>query len=189
MLSRWPIERSWKLLLPHESRTRHQRRTATAAEVLVRGLKVRVYGVHLETPGGATDAAREDQMRTVLGDAARFDGPVVIAGDFNSYGIGVYLTRHGYRWLTKLIDPTISIFTWDHIFVRRLAPARAGSVGVVRECPWRERPPSGMGRRRAGGVKQGRRGRPAGGTTDRAPLRVFTPGTRDTPLRLRITEV
>ena len=72
-------------------------------------------------------------MRTVLGDAARFDGPVVIAGDFNSYGIGVYLTRHGYRWLTKLIDPTISIFAWDHIFVRRLAPARPGSVGVVPE--------------------------------------------------------
>ena len=46
LLSRWPIERSWKLLLPHESRTRHQRRTATAARfmraVAGRGLRQRL---------------------------------------------------------------------------------------------------------------------------------------------------
>ena len=132
VLSRWPIERSWKVLLPHESRTRHQRRTATAADIMVRGLRVRVYGVHLETPGGASDAVREDQMRTILADAARFEGPVVIAGDFNSYGIGVFLERRGYRWLTERIDPTISFFTWDHIFVRRLSPAGPTSTGVVR---------------------------------------------------------
>jgi endonuclease/exonuclease/phosphatase (EEP) superfamily protein YafD len=133
VLSRWPIERSWKLVLPHESRTRHQRRTATAAEVMVRGTRIRVYGVHLETPGGATDAAREDQVRTILADAQSFDGPVVIAGDFNSYGIGVFFQRRGYRWLTKYIDPTISIFAWDHIFVRGLAPAGPSSIGVVRD--------------------------------------------------------
>jgi endonuclease/exonuclease/phosphatase family metal-dependent hydrolase len=133
VLSRWPIERSWKVRLPHESRTRHQRRTATAAEVIVRGTKIRVYGVHLETPGGAPDAVREDQMRTVLADASPFDGPVVIAGDFNSYGIGVFLERRGYRWLTRRIDPTISIFTWDHVFVRGLRPAGPASAGVVRQ--------------------------------------------------------
>jgi endonuclease/exonuclease/phosphatase (EEP) superfamily protein YafD len=133
VLSRWPIERSWKVLLPHESRTRHQRRTATAAEVVVRGTTIRVYGVHLETPGGAPDAVREDQMRTVLADASPFDGPVVIAGDFNSYGIGVFLERRGYRWLTRRIDPTISIFTWDHVFVRGLRPAGPVSAGVVRQ--------------------------------------------------------
>ena len=60
-------------------------------------------------------------------------GPVVIAGDFNSYGIGAFLERHGYRWLTRDIDPTISIFTWDHIFVRRLAPAGPERAGVVHE--------------------------------------------------------
>ena len=133
VLSRWPIARSWKVLLPHESRTRHQRRNATAAEVIVRGVKMRVYGVHLETPSGASDRSREDQVQTVLADAASFDGPVVIAGDFNSYGIGVFLQHHGYRWLTRDIDRTISIFTWDHIFVRGLAPAGPGRAGVVHE--------------------------------------------------------
>jgi len=132
VLSRWPITRSWKVLLPHESRTRHQRRIATAAEVAVHGVRIRVYGVHLETPGGAPDRVREDQVRTILADAGRFDGPVVIAGDFNSYGIGPYLVHHGYRWLTRDIDPTISIFTWDHIFVRGLVPAGSDRAGVVR---------------------------------------------------------
>ena len=132
VLSRWPIARSWKLLLPHESRTRHQRRTATAADVVVRGTMIRVYGVHLETPSGASDRAREDQMQTILADAARSNGPVVIAGDFNSYGIGVVLEHHGYRWLTRDIGPTISLFTWDHIFVRGFAPAGQSRAGVLR---------------------------------------------------------
>jgi endonuclease/exonuclease/phosphatase family metal-dependent hydrolase len=133
VLSPWPITRSRKILLPHESRTRRQRRTATAAEVVVRGLPILVYGVHLETPAGGSDRAREDQVQTILADAADFRGPVVIAGDFNSYGIGVFLERHGYRWLTRYLDPTISIFTWDHIFVRGLMPAGPDWAGVLRE--------------------------------------------------------
>jgi endonuclease/exonuclease/phosphatase family metal-dependent hydrolase len=133
VLSRWPIERSWKLFLPHKSRLRHQQRTATVAELRLRGRRIRVYAVHLETPFRFSDAARRDQVDTILADAAGFDGPVVIAGDFNSYGIGPYLVRHGYRWLTARLGPTISIFSWDHIFVRHLSRARPPSAGVVRQ--------------------------------------------------------
>jgi endonuclease/exonuclease/phosphatase family metal-dependent hydrolase len=133
VLSRWPIERSWKLILPHKSRLRHQQRTATVAELRLRGRRIRVYAVHLETPFRFSDAAREDQVRTILAHASGFDGPVVIAGDFNSYGIGPFLVRHGYRWLTGRLDPTISIFSWDHIFVRHLSPARPASAGVVKQ--------------------------------------------------------
>jgi endonuclease/exonuclease/phosphatase family metal-dependent hydrolase len=132
VLSRWPIERSWKLFLPHWSRLRHQQRTATVAELRLRGRRIRVYAVHLETPFRFSDAARKDQVRTILADASGFDGPVVIAGDFNSYGIGPFLVRHGYRWLTARLEPTISIFSWDHIFVRHLSHARPASAGVVR---------------------------------------------------------
>jgi endonuclease/exonuclease/phosphatase family metal-dependent hydrolase len=133
VLSRWPIERSWKLFLPHKSRLRHQQRTATVAELHLHGRRIRVYAVHLETPFRFSDAARKDQVRTILADAAGFNGPVVIAGDFNSYGIGPFLVRRGYRWLTARLDPTISIFSWDHIFVRRLTPSRPPSAGVVRQ--------------------------------------------------------
>jgi endonuclease/exonuclease/phosphatase family metal-dependent hydrolase len=133
VLSRWPIERSWKLFLPHKSRLRHQQRTVTVAELRLRGRRIRVYAVHLETPFRFSDAARRDQVATILADAAGFDGPVVIAGDFNSYWIGPYLVRHGYRWLTDRLEPTISIFSWDHIFVRHLSRARPASAGVVRQ--------------------------------------------------------
>ena len=46
---------------------------------------------------------------------------------------GPFLVRHGYRWLTARLDPTISIFSWDHIFVRHLSRARPASAGVVRQ--------------------------------------------------------
>jgi endonuclease/exonuclease/phosphatase family metal-dependent hydrolase len=133
ILSRWPIEQSWKLLLPHEARFRRQRRTATGAIVRVQDQRVRVYAVHLETPVRISESGREDQVQAVLFDASGFDGPVVIAGDFNSYGVGPYLVRHGYRWLTSKVGSSISIFSWDHIFVRDLSPARPASAGVVRE--------------------------------------------------------
>jgi endonuclease/exonuclease/phosphatase family metal-dependent hydrolase len=133
VLSRWPIERGWKLLLPHEGRIRHQRRTATGAIVRIGDQRVRVYAVHLETPFRVSEKAREDQVRTVLSDASGFDGPVVIAGDFNGYGVGPFLVRHGYRWLTARVGTTISYFSWDHIFVRHLSPSRPFSAGVVRQ--------------------------------------------------------
>jgi endonuclease/exonuclease/phosphatase family metal-dependent hydrolase len=132
VLSPWPIVATRKIILPHVSRTRHQRRTVTAADVLVRGILMRVYAVHLETPAGGSDRVRREQVDRILADADRFEGPVVIAGDFNSYSIGLYLEHHGYRWLTRYLDPTVSMFTWDHIFVRRLRPAGPDWSGVLR---------------------------------------------------------
>jgi endonuclease/exonuclease/phosphatase family metal-dependent hydrolase len=134
VLSRWPIVRSWKLFLPHRSRTRGQIRTATAADVVIRGDTARVYAVHLETPSGASDAARADQARSIMTDVGQFHGPVVIAGDFNSYGVGLVFAHAGYQWLTRYLEHTISFFAWDHIFVRGLEPLRSdySSAGVVR---------------------------------------------------------
>ena len=133
VLSRWPIERSWKVILPHPSRTRGQRRTATAAVVRIRGVPVLAYAVHLETPVQITPGERADQAQAILDDAAEFAGPVVIAGDFNGEEIGVTMRRAGYRWLTDGVGPTVSFFSWDHIFVRGLLPARPGpAAGVVR---------------------------------------------------------
>ena len=131
VLSRWPIERSWKVLLPHGGWTRGQRRTATAAVVRVKGSRLLVYAVHLETPVGITDRERREQAMTILTDAARHPGPVVLAGDFNSQSIGNVIRRHGYRWHTERVGPTVSWFSWDHIFTRGLAPAGQGSAGVV----------------------------------------------------------
>lgn len=132
VLSRWPIERSWKLLLPHEGWGRRQRRTATAALVRANGVRVLAYAVHLETPIRLSEAGRRDQARAVMRDARRHAGPVVIAGDFNSQAIGPVFEAAGYRWATRRVGPSVSVFAWDHIFARGVLPA-AGRAGVVRE--------------------------------------------------------
>ena len=133
VLSRWPIERSWKVLLPHAGWTRGQRRTATAAILRVRNTRVLAYAVHLETPVQVSEADRRDQANAVLTDAAGWPGPVVIAGDFNSERVGAFLAGQGYVWLTRRVGPSVAWFSWDHVFVRGLAPARPSSAGVIRD--------------------------------------------------------
>jgi endonuclease/exonuclease/phosphatase (EEP) superfamily protein YafD len=133
VLSRWPIERSWKLLLPHGGWTRGQRRTATAAIVKVRETPLLVYAVHLETPVQISETERRDQAMAVVTDAADYQGPVVIAGDFNSEGIGGVLRGQGYTWLTEHVGPTVAWFSWDHIFVRGFSRPTPASAGIVRE--------------------------------------------------------
>ena len=132
ILSRWPIERSWKVMLPHGSWDRGQRRTATAAVVRADGLSVLVYAVHLETVVKLSPAKRAEQARAVTEDAKDFDGPVVIAGDLNDYGIAAEIHRQGYVWPTEWVGATHTIFSMDHILTRGLLPAHPGSVGVVR---------------------------------------------------------
>jgi endonuclease/exonuclease/phosphatase family metal-dependent hydrolase len=132
ILTRWPITQSWKLLLPYEAPFRHQRRTATAATVDVAGRCVRVYAVHLETQHRATQRDRESQVDAILDDAAGAQCPVVVAGDFNSKGIGEYFEQKGYSWPTRNVGRTISFFSWDHIFVRGLESPQT-TAGRVRE--------------------------------------------------------
>jgi len=132
LLSRWPIERSWKLLLPHEGRFRHQRRNATAAVLRIGNERVLAYAIHLEPQIKISESARRDQVLTIVRDAAQFAGPVVLAGDFNSEGIGPTLVTEGYQWASSRVGPSITIFSWDHIFVRGLVPERAGLVRQVR---------------------------------------------------------
>ena len=127
VLSRWPIDSSWKLVLPHESQGRHWRRTATAARVLVAGRPVRVYSVHLEIQVRVTPAERRDQIATVLADAANATEPVVIAGDLNSWTVGEYVAHQGYTWATRDVGATtMGFFGWDHVFTRGLAVDGAG---------------------------------------------------------------
>jgi len=132
LLTRWPIERSWKLILPHEGRIRHQQRTATGAILRIGNHRVLAYAVHLETQLKISEQGRRDQVQTIIDDAAQFAGPIVIAGDFNSEGIGPFLVRHGYRWLTERVGPSITVFSWDHIFVRGLEARQAGVMHDVR---------------------------------------------------------
>ncbi len=131
VLSRWPIEESAKLILPHEDPVRRQRRTATVAVIRVADLRIRVYAVHLDPLLRVSDADRADQVAAILADAERSADPVVLAGDFNSYAVGRVAERRGYLWATKTVTNTIWFFSWDHIFARGLAPATPPSAGTA----------------------------------------------------------
>src|SRR4051794_2995653 len=133
VLSRWPIERSWKVMLPYGSWDRGMRRTATAAVVRANGVHLLVYAVHLETMVKLSPEKRAEQARAVTDDAKRFVGQVVIAGDFNDYGMAACMHREGFRWLTEWVGPTHTIFPMDHILTRGLVPVEPGGVGVVHE--------------------------------------------------------
>jgi len=135
VLSPWPIEESRKILLPHKSRIIHQARAAVAATVRVAGRHILVYSVHLTSPLGTSASKRREQADAIIADARTCPNPVIIAGDFNSKGLGTRFEAAGFAWLTKGVGRTAGLFSFDHIFVRGLALADETRAGVAREGP------------------------------------------------------
>jgi endonuclease/exonuclease/phosphatase family metal-dependent hydrolase len=132
IVSRWPLSDATKIPLPHRSRLLKQARVALRATVSVPGRPLRVYSVHLGSPFGASPGQRRDQIDVVLRDAETSPHPVVIAGDFNSSGLGERLVARGYAWLTRDAGPSTRGLSFDHVFTRGLRPTRVRS-GVASE--------------------------------------------------------
>lgn len=130
ILSPWPIEDPHKVPLPHAHVLRRMQRSVAAGTIRAASATVRVYAVHLETPFGASDAMRRAQARAVLADAASWDGPLVIAGDFNGTDGALELASHGLTWLTRRVHDTAGPFDFDHIVSRGLC--LVAGPGVVR---------------------------------------------------------
>jgi endonuclease/exonuclease/phosphatase family metal-dependent hydrolase len=133
LLSPWPLEEPRKLLLPHTSRFRHLRRSAAVATLRTPLGPVRVYGVHLESPAGASNGVRRDQARAVLADAAGWDGPVVAAGDFNGRVGPRELASAGFSWPTEPVKNTAGPFDFDHVLARGLCPAGLGAAAAAKD--------------------------------------------------------
>jgi len=132
ILVKGTIEGDHKLLLPHPGRFRHLLRCAVAADVVVDGQKLRAYSVHLETPFQISASDRRDQALAIVEDAARYPGPVIVAGDFNSRNVvGEVFGQAGFQWVTRDAGRTISFFAWDHVFVRGLPLKAAPRKGIV----------------------------------------------------------
>jgi endonuclease/exonuclease/phosphatase family metal-dependent hydrolase len=141
VLSPWPLEEPRKLLLPHGARVSGLRRSATVATVVRGTQRIRVYSVHLPSPLAVSGGSRKEQLRVLAADAAAGEGPVVIAGDFNSHGKVAELERAGFAWLTRRLGDTtrfrllgipIAGLSYDHVLTRglRLAPG-PDAIGVV----------------------------------------------------------
>jgi endonuclease/exonuclease/phosphatase family metal-dependent hydrolase len=129
LLSPWPLENPRKLLLPHLSRFRKMRRSATVATLRSPIGPVRVYGVHLESFSGASGKVRREQTQAVLADAAAWKGAVVVAGDFNGRGGARVMSGAGFEWATEPVKNTAGPFDFDHILARGLCPAAIPAAG------------------------------------------------------------
>lgn len=132
ILSRWPIVDDRKIILPHLARFEHSQRIATAATVLIGGVAVRVYSVHLGTMVDVGPRSRRDQARAIVADAAPYPR-VVVAGDMNNHGIGREFRAAGYLWPTEHNPHTDRFWNWDHVFLRGLEPRDGLAAGVVRD--------------------------------------------------------
>lgn len=130
VLSRWPIVEDAKLVLPHTAPIGRTRRTATAATLDVKGVRVRVYSIHLGTVVNDGPRVQRDQFEAVLRDAAR-DRRVIIGGDMNTTGVGTAARDRGYRWPTREGPRTLTWGRWDHIFVRGLDVPEEDAAGTV----------------------------------------------------------
>jgi endonuclease/exonuclease/phosphatase family metal-dependent hydrolase len=141
ILSPWPLEQPRKLILPHGARVSGLRRAATSAIVVRGGQRIRVYSLHLPSPIAISGGSRSDQLRSLAGDADSAGMPVVIAGDFNTYGKVEELERAGFSWVTRKNDGTtpFRLFgiplgrkRYDHILARGLTPVTGpDATGVV----------------------------------------------------------
>ncbi len=130
ILSRWPLAEDRKLLLPNLAWFTRTGRAAVVATAVVRGLRVRVYGVHLAPALSVGLGGLEEQLRAIVADASGSADPVVLAGDFNTPDVGRLLAAAGYQWLTRRVGPTAWVRSIDHVFVRGFGAA-SPSAGAV----------------------------------------------------------
>jgi endonuclease/exonuclease/phosphatase family metal-dependent hydrolase len=132
VLVRGRIEEDHKLILPHAGRFGGMRRIAVAVTATVGGRRLRIYSTHLGTPKDVSSAGRRAQVAAILEDARNADVPVVVAGDCNARGgVAAAFQASGFRWPTEDVGRTISVFSWDHVFVRGFdggLPLRSGAV-------------------------------------------------------------
>jgi endonuclease/exonuclease/phosphatase family metal-dependent hydrolase len=130
VLSRWPIQRDEKLVLPHRSRYARTQRTATVATLVLDTLAIQVYSTHLGTAADVSSRRRREQLETILRHAAP-SPTVIVGGDMNMSDLGAPVRAHVFRWPTSRLPRTTRFGRWDHVLVRGDAfgePVRSGVV-------------------------------------------------------------
>jgi endonuclease/exonuclease/phosphatase family metal-dependent hydrolase len=133
LLSPWPIQDDRKILLPHPGGKTRDQRIAVRGTIKVGQRKLRGYSIHLGTALEIGPRQRRKQVEAILADSETFDGPVILVGDMNARGIGSFLERKGFYWATRSVRRTISLFSWDHIFMRGFDTGQISKVGIVRD--------------------------------------------------------
>lgn len=130
ILSRWPIVEDEKIILPYHGLWRKTQRAAVAATLQVGSQRIRVYDVHFAMASEQTPGHRRAQAERVIDDSRGWDR-IIVGGDMNDAGMAQVFADSGFTWPTKHEIPTSHDWRFDHIVLRGLDLATAGSTGVV----------------------------------------------------------
>lgn len=136
VLSRYPIIRTQKLILPRRHPANNQMRIATKARLDVGGTAVCVYCVHTEVYLTSRQY-RTDQIEAIADDINHAGEHVIVGGDFNTVRrssirrLVAYLGQMGLIRASKGVGPTVkklrvSPSAADHIFTRGMNVVAAG---------------------------------------------------------------
>ncbi len=141
ILSPWPLEEPRKIVLPHGARVSGLRRSAVSAVVVHGAQRVRAYSLHLPSPLAISGGSRKAELRALAADATSAEGPVVIAGDFNSHGKVEELAKAGFHWVTRDLGDTARLrvlgiglggLSYDHVLTKGLRPMPGpAAMGIV----------------------------------------------------------
>jgi len=140
VLSRWPILRHQKIVLPYENPIRKMHRNAVLATLQVGDYEILTCSVHTEIATLA-QSKRLEQSEALLESIAQGYPYAIVGGDFNTetqYGVREterLFRKSGFVCANKGVGPTakgdpfgILDFEFDFIFVRGLEVLECGKV-------------------------------------------------------------
>jgi endonuclease/exonuclease/phosphatase family metal-dependent hydrolase len=132
VLSRHPILRHRKHLLPHPGRFGRTRRIAVSAVLDVGGRTVAVTSTHLATPIENGPRQRRAQLEAIARASERFVADlVIVGGDLNDPGLARRMIERGFACPTRGRGATsVNGLALDHLFVRRRHGADAQDGGA-----------------------------------------------------------
>jgi len=124
ILTRWPVLRHRKLILPHRGRLGHTQRIGVLAVLAVGGREVTVASIHLATPVENSPGQRHDQVDAIVDLVAPAD-MAVVGGDMNDPWLARRFVQHGFACPTRGHGATnVHGLALDQVLVHR----RTGSV-------------------------------------------------------------
>ncbi len=135
VLSKWPIDDSEKLILPHQNPRNDQIRIAVRALIMAGEIELPVYSIHTETFWlGQED--RNDQIGYLADQVDPAHDYVIAGGDFNTLTPGSITELEermevvGLKRVTNGAGASVGIgdvgLTLDHIFARGLSTITSG---------------------------------------------------------------
>ncbi len=136
ILSKWPIVRDQKLILPHRDPMNGRLRIAVLAVLDTPRGPLGVASVHTDVPWLGPEG-RLDQARAVRDAALALDMPLIVGGDFNTSDFGSVdatvdvFEEKGFAYASKGVENSGSAFgkhtlDLDHVFSMGLPRIAAG---------------------------------------------------------------